>query len=317
KSGLSIFWCENLKPYNKLIPTLKEYPNSIIITVDDDIYYPKNMLEKLYQAYQKQPNMVHCHRAHRITFKNGQIEPYKNWKFSVEKVNPSFLNFLTGVGGVLYPPNIFHEDILRKDIFVKLAPNADDIWFWAMTVLNNVKINVVDDCDKKLFCVEDTQEIGLWHENLTNGKNDEQLNNIFKYYPQLLKALQSSLENTDKYSLERIKDILQDKLLSNVQFKYNLRIHSEKAVVIEILDLKISYDITPRENDIIVEIVLRKNCDESFIRNLYPKIPKNKNYTMIYVLSVTTVETKLIDFIKKELDRVINKIPLIKQVQSA
>ncbi|MDR1614865.1 MAG: glycosyltransferase, partial [Campylobacteraceae bacterium] len=30
KSGLSIFWCENLKPYNKLIPTLKEYPNSII-----------------------------------------------------------------------------------------------------------------------------------------------------------------------------------------------------------------------------------------------------------------------------------------------
>jgi hypothetical protein len=105
--------------------------------------------------------MVHCHRAHRITFKNGYIEPYKNWKFSIEKVNPSFLNFLTSGGGALYPPHIFHKDILRKDIFVKLSPNADDIWFWAMAVLNNIKINIVDNNEKHLTFVENTQDVGL------------------------------------------------------------------------------------------------------------------------------------------------------------
>jgi hypothetical protein len=274
------------------------------------------MLEKLYQAYQKQPNMVHCHRAHRITFKNGQIEPYKNWKFSADKVNPSFLNFLTGVGGVLYPPNVFHKDILQKDIFVKIAPNADDIWFWAMIVLNNIKINVVDDCDKELFYIENTQEVGLWHQNLTSGKNDEQLNNIFKYYPKLLEVVQSSLENTDKCPIEQIKDILGNKILSNAQFNHSLRIWENKVVVIDILDMKIAYDITPRTDNIIVEIVLRKNCDKNIVNKLYPLLPKEKDRKIIFTTSISNMQTSMADFMKNEINRVAAKGLIIKQAQS-
>lgn len=37
KRGLEIRFCANIKSYKKLIPTLKNYSNDIIITIDDDV----------------------------------------------------------------------------------------------------------------------------------------------------------------------------------------------------------------------------------------------------------------------------------------
>ena len=186
--GLTIDWCEDIKSYKKLIPALKKYPDAIIVTADDDLLYDNKWLEQLYNAYLKNPHYIHCHRAHYLTFENKQILPYKRWKQNISKVKPNTNNFLTGVGGVLYPPNCFYKDILRKDLFMKLAPQADDIWFWAMCVLNNKKINVVTG-GQKLKYVEGTQETALCLSNVDEGKNDIQLNNIINYYPNLLKKL--------------------------------------------------------------------------------------------------------------------------------
>lgn len=47
-----IYWVkENTKPYKKLIPTLKRFPNDVIITIDDDIEYPLNFVEEMYKEY--------------------------------------------------------------------------------------------------------------------------------------------------------------------------------------------------------------------------------------------------------------------------
>lgn len=47
-----LYWVkENTKPYKKLIPTLKRYPDAVIITIDDDITYPQNFIEILYKKY--------------------------------------------------------------------------------------------------------------------------------------------------------------------------------------------------------------------------------------------------------------------------
>lgn len=49
-----IYWVkENTKAFKKVIPTLKRYPNDIIISIDDDIEYPKNSIESLYDTYLK------------------------------------------------------------------------------------------------------------------------------------------------------------------------------------------------------------------------------------------------------------------------
>ena len=103
---------------------------------DDDIYYPTKWLEKLYLSYISHPEDIHVHRAHRVNLN----ATYENWQKHVMEENARYDNFLTGVGGVLYPPKCFTKEVLREDIFLKNAPFADDIWFWAMCVLNNKKI---------------------------------------------------------------------------------------------------------------------------------------------------------------------------------
>ena len=37
--GLTIDWCENLRSYKKLIPAIEKYPDDIIVTADDDVFY--------------------------------------------------------------------------------------------------------------------------------------------------------------------------------------------------------------------------------------------------------------------------------------
>ena len=191
ENGLTIKWCKNIKSYKKLIPALKKYPDEIIVTADDDVYYPANWLEILYSSYLENPEYIHCHTAHKIKFNDKkEIEPYAKWDKLVKNEKPSSLNFFTGVGGVLYPPHSLYKDVLNEELFTKLAPNADDIWFWAMCVLNKRKINVVQNCINKCLSVnlerdlQKTNEFTLYKINET--QNDVQLKQVLDFYPDLI-----------------------------------------------------------------------------------------------------------------------------------
>lgn len=203
KNGLSVKWCKNnLKVYQKYIPALREYPNDIIITVDDDIYYSSTFLEKLYNAYLEEPDCIHCHKAYKITLnQSNNLLPYEDWQKDVKRAEPSFLNFNTGVGGVLYPPNSLHKDVLNENLFLNLSPSDDDVWAWAMSVLNSTKINVVKNNISNLTIVNPEREKGLtkektlYCENKT-GKSFRQLNNVLLHYPEIFPKLINSLEKT-------------------------------------------------------------------------------------------------------------------------
>lgn len=197
EKGLEIKWCKNnLKSYKKLIPTLNEFNDCIIVTADDDIFYPPNWLETLYCSYVKNPEYIHCHRAHKILFDiNDNILPYNMWEHETDNKNASFNTFFTGAGGVLYPPDSLYKDLLNEELFTQLAPSADDIWFWAMAVLNNTKIKVVENNIKCLTYINPERELGLTNEynlhsqNCDEGMNDKQLANVFKHYPKVLEKL--------------------------------------------------------------------------------------------------------------------------------
>ena len=45
---------ENTKAFKKIIPTMELYPNSIIISIDDDIIYPRLFIETILDSYKKQ-----------------------------------------------------------------------------------------------------------------------------------------------------------------------------------------------------------------------------------------------------------------------
>lgn len=191
KNGLVINWFkEDIKSFKKLIPSLQEYPNSLIVTADDDIYYPENWLKMLYEEHQNCPESIVCHRSRKITFEpDGSISPYNKWMLSVSEQKESFLNFPTCGGGALFPPNSLYKDVSNKDLFLKLTPHADDIWFWTMMVLNKTKIKVVKDNIYYIRTVDYTKELKsnevLWELNSIGG-NDIQLKNILNFYPELI-----------------------------------------------------------------------------------------------------------------------------------
>ena len=184
KNGLDIRFVKDIGPYTKAIYALKEYNNAIIVTADDDLYYPKDWLDKLYMSYLAHPEDIHCHRVHKVKCENNQVLPYKKWDKHINKESASFDNFLTGAGGVLYPPNCFSNEVFREDIFLNNSPTADDIWFWIMALLNERKIRLIKDHNKKLLSTSITTQLfgkTLYSDN-KKGKNDEQLNKLMKYY---------------------------------------------------------------------------------------------------------------------------------------
>src|SRR5574344_451815 len=74
KLGLSIKWVEDIRSYKKLIPTLKEYPNDIIITFDDDLYYMPDTIETLYNSYKEHPQDIQSHRCGEVKIINNTIK---------------------------------------------------------------------------------------------------------------------------------------------------------------------------------------------------------------------------------------------------
>lgn len=194
--GLTIKWCEDLRSYKKLLPTLKEYPDDVIVIVDDDVYYPKDWLKKLYDEHLKDPKTVIGHRLHHIRLgTDGKPLPYRQWQKNTTQTKASYRNFLTGCGGILYPPHSLYKDVENMDLVRKLAPYADDIWFWAMSLLNGTKIKTFNGRYRKVLLVNperemrQTDELTLTKVNIANGGNDRQMADVIAAYPEILQKL--------------------------------------------------------------------------------------------------------------------------------
>lgn len=138
--GLEIEYYKDVKSYKKLIPSLKKYPESIIITIDDDLMYEYDIIERLINTHIDNPNTICACRMHRIKLDvNKQPLNYFKWEFCTNNEIISPLNFPTTGGGTLYPPNSFDDEVFNSDIFTKICPNADDIWFYSMALRKGSK----------------------------------------------------------------------------------------------------------------------------------------------------------------------------------
>ena len=189
KMGLEIRFCDDIKSYKKLIPALSEFPNDILITADDDIYYPANWFKLLKETHLINPEKICCHRAHEICLdENKNIIPYTQWRFAVKAIEYSKRLFPTGVGGILYPPHSFNEDIFNLSKFQTLAPTADDVWFWAMARHNGKEFVLVKDNINTMLVIGINDD-GLQKINLFGNKNDEQIKNVIKAYPDVYESI--------------------------------------------------------------------------------------------------------------------------------
>ncbi len=216
KIGLEIRYCEDMRSYTKLIPSLKAFPEDNIITADDDLYYPNTWVEQLIVEHKRHPNKIICYRAREIKVdKNYNVLPYSQWQifdnssFSHdEQSRNNFSNlsiFPTGVEGILYPPHSLDKKVLDKDLFMKLAPMADDIWFWTMALINTdffgdeSPYKIIENGNSYKFQGVDHAQArdgsSLTTYNVHQKGNDEQLKSMMEYFPQLKEILKKIIPN--------------------------------------------------------------------------------------------------------------------------
>jgi hypothetical protein len=181
EDGLDIRACEDLRSYNKIVHTLALPLRQFIVTADDDQYYHRKWLETLICAYRPGSKEVLCARAHRIRLDaRGVPLSYSKWDSDVSEISGSSLLFPTGGGGVLYEPGIFHEDVTRRDLFLKLCPTADDVWLYWMSALNGATVRKVG-LRRREITWRRSQDVALYR-TVNRTANDKQIELMISRY---------------------------------------------------------------------------------------------------------------------------------------
>lgn len=130
----------DIRSHKKYYYAMQEFTDKTIVTCDDDIYYHPNTLLKLVQASKRYPGCITANVTKQIAYnKNGELLPYLQWNKKFEAYS-SRNRVQIGVGGVLYPPHSLYHLVLREDLFMRLAPLADDLWLNLMARLNRTPV---------------------------------------------------------------------------------------------------------------------------------------------------------------------------------
>lgn len=136
---LKVFFVDdNLKSHKKYFYALQEYPDKVVITIDDDLLYPHDTFARLLQCYHKYPNCVIANRATRISIENSVIQPYRLWQPQFDE-GVGLDIVAIGCGGVLYPP-FFNKnpETFNSSLIKRLAPLADDLWLKAIQLTKGI-----------------------------------------------------------------------------------------------------------------------------------------------------------------------------------
>lgn len=164
--GLEIVATDDVGPFTKIIPALDATPHAGIVTADDDIHYPPSWLAALVAGAKRHPGAIVCHRAHRPVRCGDGLAPYAAWEYDLApEVDIARGVFATGVGGVLYPPGSLPDEAIRREAFLALSPQADDLWlFWMARIAGTPVVKIAGHFP--LVFWRGSQAVGLY---LVNG----------------------------------------------------------------------------------------------------------------------------------------------------
>ncbi len=138
---IELRWCDDLGSHKKYFYAMQEFPDDIIITVDDDIVYHPDTIKTLWEFHCQYPKTVTCLTAKLILFDdNNKLCRYADWLYDIILPVPSMQIIPMGGGGVLYPPHCLDSGVFDKETITnKLKYNGiicdDDIWLKIHSIL--------------------------------------------------------------------------------------------------------------------------------------------------------------------------------------
>ena len=163
-------------PHTKYFGTFREMARTgtRVITVDDDMMYPRWFAEKLVNAADADPRCVVAYRAHTITLDENGMRPYKEWR-ATKSTTPSHRHFATGVSGVAYPPSMVDYVAQQGTAFEDKALRADDVWLNHCALRSDHQVRQVYPHPREFSVIPASQREALVHHNHWRGGNDAQI----------------------------------------------------------------------------------------------------------------------------------------------
>lgn len=223
ENRLTIRWCEDLKGHKKFFYALQEYTEDVVVTIDDDLLYPKDMLEILHKSYLLHPNAVSTMRAHLIMVsEDGRVMPYKKWIHEVDGCihKPSMQVMTSGGAGDLYPPNLYRKEFFDRDVILDICLWADNLWCKAMELASDVPVVLVQRF-APLRCVDGSQEETLYQVNGDQNQYDIQMEKISQWMDEtfepgiMVKKLTSNDVGEKLWGVEAVAALLDEERRSN------------------------------------------------------------------------------------------------------
>jgi hypothetical protein len=170
----------NIRSYKKLIPVLDRWPEATVITVDDDVLYPRSWAASLVEASKAFPDCIVGTRGTEISIVEGVPAPYRTWKPS-KTFSPGHGVFLTGRGGILYPPHSLDANVTNWGLAKALCSSGDDIWFKAMAVIGDTRCLRVE-AGREFPSNGASQKVALWRANVIGEENDAAFKRVSDHF---------------------------------------------------------------------------------------------------------------------------------------
>lgn len=207
---------ESIGPHKKYFDSLQIYSSDIVISVDDDLVYPSDMVESLMKAYDKYPHCICARRVHKIKMnESGVVDDYDKWIGECFFVrSPSHFLMATTGAGTLYPPGIFDKRIFDADTIKKKCLYADDIWMKYMEIISNVKVVWVANNMPLPPKVENSQIVALDSDNISKGRNNSYIRAMNEVYGEEIAQILKNDEDSYKKNviLEWIQELLGEQI---------------------------------------------------------------------------------------------------------
>ena len=203
KHRYTVRWCDNLGSHKKYYYVMQENPEDLIVTVDDDLYYHPESLEKLIETYRRYPNAVVSLMTMMPQF-DPMLRPLPivQWLYDFQQIREPSMLLVPGSGsGTLFPPHAVNRKIFDKKYIKDICSfhgkiYGDDLLLKAGEMMNHTP--VVCAAGKPYYRLPGTQKTALKY-ILPN----EEHNNI------LIKKLSKVFGDAfDENDLERLKESL-------------------------------------------------------------------------------------------------------------
>lgn len=189
------FTNSDIKSHKKYYYLNELYRDKLAILIDDDIFYPTDMIECLLAKYDSSEDKktVVCRYCREIKYRNdGEFLPYNNWNILTYSGVPPKKIFFGSGGGTLIPIKYLPDLTWNKNIFMELCPKADDIWLNAMCKLGNMPI-ILETFSLPLP-VFNFSSSKLYKDNLLLNYNDKQIMDLSSYLHKMeLSEMQSGI----------------------------------------------------------------------------------------------------------------------------